>query len=87
MLGPLPGCIFDARIGRYLLNIRNAADKACLRAFFRQLMTPVAIACKYRRLGSGFVVSICNHLILIKPRLFGGFLVANIKPTGGQWHI
>jgi hypothetical protein len=87
MLGPLHNCIFDVRIGGYLRGSPTPADGQCLVAFFTQLLTPSAVACKHRSLGRSYLISICNHLILVKPRIVGGFLIANIKPVNGKWYI
>jgi hypothetical protein len=87
MLGPLANCVFHILIGGYLRSSPNSQDRSCLGTFFGQLLAPAAVACKHRQMGGSYVVSTCNHVILIKPKLPRGFVISNIKPVGGSWFI
>jgi len=87
MLGPLSNCILDAGLRLYFRHSPSNADIACLRTFFRDLVSGHAAGpCKYKALGNGFLVVTCRHALLIKRTWAGGYVVTNIKPIGGAWH-
>jgi hypothetical protein len=88
MLGPLSNCVFDARLGGYFGTSPNQQDSACLSVFFGLIVGgSAAVPCRYKQIGNNYIVSTCNHLILIKAKRVFGFVIANIKPVGGQWYL